>query len=124
MFLLFEPRACYFACCLGPGAGPFFLLFGPVACCFFAVSAGGVFFLFFGRGREFTHSPVCLACLQATQQKKDQAAKKNTGSGLGSLACNWNRRSKLIMLKIDHKGASILQTQKVEPYYGNIDCRV
>ena len=87
--------ACLFVCCLDGGACFFcclgewrcfcFLLFGPVRV-FFAVWAGGVFIvLLFGRGgggggrvffcclgggREFTHLPVCLARLQATQQQK------------------------------------------------------
>ena len=51
---------------------------------FFAVWAGGVFIfccLGGGGGREFTHLPVCLACLQATQQQKRPNSKnKNTGS--------------------------------------------
>ena len=73
----------------------FFLLFGPVLFfLFFSVWAGGIFFfcylggghVFFcclGGGREFTHLPVCLACLQATpQQKRPNSKKKNTGSSL------------------------------------------
>ena len=70
VFLLFGRGAC------------FFLPFGWGRVCFFAVWAGGVFIcfavwaggvLFFcclGGGREFTHLPVCLARLQATQQQK------------------------------------------------------
>ena len=88
----------FFFCCLGGGRVLFFavwaggrVLFFAVwaggRVLFFAVWAGGVFFfavwagdvffcLLFGRGREFTHLPVCLARLQATQQQKRPNSKK------------------------------------------------
>ena len=59
-----------FFCCLGRGRvhfllfgrwARFFLMFGQGACCCFCCLGGG---------REFTHLPVCLARLQATQQQK------------------------------------------------------
>ena len=73
-----------FFCCFGGDV--LFLLFGRWACFFFAVWErdvfffavweGVVFFFALGGEREFTHLPVCLARLQATQQQKVQTAQK------------------------------------------------
>ena len=81
LFVLFGRVGVLCFCCLGGGGGGGGLFF-------FAVWAGGVLiFLLFGRGgvlffccldggREFTHLPVCLSCLQATQQQKRPNSKK------------------------------------------------
>ena len=62
----------FLVCCLGRGRVFFFAVWA--GCVFFFCCSGG--------GREFTHLPVCLACLQATQQQKRPNSKnKNTGSG-------------------------------------------
>ena len=73
LFLLFGRWACLFFLLFGRGAC-FFLLFGRGACFFVVCCLGGE--------REFTHLPVCLARLQATQQQKrpNSKTKKNTGS--------------------------------------------
>ena len=54
-----------------------FLLFGRGAC---VLLLFGRFFVFFclGGGREFTHLPVCLTCIEATQQQKRPNSKKKT----------------------------------------------
>ena len=81
--------ACVCFCCLGGGGGRGGggegggEERGGGGRLFFAVWAGGVVFfvLLFGGGREFTHLPVCLARLQATQQHKRPNCKKTrTGS--------------------------------------------
>ena len=118
-FLLFGPRACHFFLLFGPGGkgggcGPFF----------FAVWAGGVlFFLLLRRVACFFcclggHRSAWLV-FKRPNNKKDQAANKKHGFRFGVPGMQLESS-----LKIDHKGASILQTQKVEPYYGNIDCMV
>ena len=106
VFLLFGRVGVSFFLLFGRGACFFFLLFGPGACVFFvfAVWAGGVvvffcclgrgrvivfavwaggraFFLLFGRGTG-VHSLTGLPGLSSSDPttKKDQTAKKNTGS--------------------------------------------
>ena len=92
-FLLFGRGACFFVCCLGGGrvffcclgrrrvlfcclgGGVFFfLLFGPGACCFFAVWVGD--------GSSLTYRSAWLV-FKRLNNKKDQTAKKNTGSSFG-----------------------------------------
>ena len=81
VFLLFGRCACFFFCCLG-GVVFFVLLFGRGGCICFCCLGGGVFFFCcLGGGREFTHLPVFLARLQATQQQKSPNSKKNTHTG-------------------------------------------
>ena len=73
-FLLFGPGACFVFFVWEGWCLFHFLLFGRVAfifsllgqgaCFIFAVWAGACLsFLLFGRGREFTHLPACLAGL-------------------------------------------------------------
>ena len=75
--------SCVYVCvcvcflCLGGGRVFFCWLFGRGRV-FFAVWAGACFFCCLGGGREFTHLPVCLAHLQATQQQKRPNSKKKT----------------------------------------------
>ena len=96
----------FFCCCLGRGRvfllfGRglfFFLLFGRVSCLLFCcLGAGRVFFCCLGGGRvcfcclggerEFTHFPVCLARLQATQQQKRPNSKKKK-HGFRPISCH------------------------------------
>ena len=80
--------ACFFFLLFGRGACSFllfgrgrvlFLLFGRGRVFFFCLGRGRVFFCRLGGGREFTHLPVCLARLQATQQQKRPNSKKKHG---------------------------------------------
>ena len=66
--LLFGRERMFFFCCLGGSRFVFCCLGGCV--CFFFCCLGG--------GREFTHLPVCLARLQATQQQKRPNNQKKT----------------------------------------------
>ena len=91
MFLLFGRGACSFFCCLS-GGRVFVWLFGQGRVCFFAVWAGYVFILFAvwaggvlffpvwaGDGISLTYRSAWLVS-KRPNNKKDQTAKKNTGS--------------------------------------------
>ena len=64
--------------CLGGGVF-FFCCLGGCRVYSFAVWAVGLFFCCLRGGREFTHLPVCLARLQATQQQKRPNSKRKHG---------------------------------------------
>ena len=93
MYFLLFGRVGVFFCAVWAGGVFFFLLFGRVACSFFcclgrgfAVWAGAFFFFCcLGGGQEFTHLPVCLALLQATQQQKRPNSKKKKKKRVPSL---------------------------------------
>ena len=70
VFFAVRAGACLCFCCLGGGGVYIF-------CCLGGGGGGRVFFFCcLGRGREFTHLPVFLARLQATQQQKRPNSKQ------------------------------------------------